>query len=57
MMDSEEEEHEEAMPLTGFLFGNINKKGELVDDVLDEVSVIIFCASVLRAFYTKYKYK
>ncbi|KAK2177894.1 hypothetical protein NP493_573g01008 [Ridgeia piscesae] len=47
-MDSEDEhEHEQeggdttptsTVSLTGFIFGNINKKGELVDDVLDEES-------------------
>ncbi|KAI0232494.1 Transcription initiation factor TFIID subunit 1 [Lamellibrachia satsuma] len=43
-MDSEEE-HEvgdstptSTVSLTGFIFGNINEKGELVDDVLDEES-------------------
>ena len=42
-MDSEEE-HEvgdstPTVSLTGFIFGNINEKGELVDDVLDEVCI------------------
>ena len=40
-----DEEHDEdrahdsgaEASLTGFLFGNIDKKGQLIDDVLDEV--------------------
>ena len=37
--DSEEEQEEGQgqATLTGFLFGNIDKKGKLEDDVLDEV--------------------
>lgn len=44
--ESEEEHDEESdhtessdrtVNLTGFLFGNIDKKGQLIDDVLDEV--------------------
>lgn len=35
MADSEDEDH---LNLTGFLFGNINERGELEDsDILDEV--------------------
>ena len=39
-MDCEEEHGGESVAftsLTGFLFGNIDKKGELVEDFLDEV--------------------
>lgn len=40
MAESSEEE-ENSLNLTGFLFGNINEKGELEDtEVLDEVRVI-----------------
>ena len=36
---SEEEDGGPSLNLTGFLFGNINEKGELEDsDILDEVS-------------------
>ena len=42
--EEEQEEEEEATrnsqdsTLTGFLFGNIDKKGKLENDVLDEVN-------------------
>ena len=38
--DQEHHDHEHSSrnaQLTGFLFGNIDKRGELIDDVLDEV--------------------
>ena len=36
---SEEEDGGPSLNLTGFLFGNINEKGELEDsDILDEVN-------------------
>ena len=37
-MDSDDEDDNQgSLSLTGFLFGNIDEKGELEDDVLDEV--------------------
>ena len=41
MADSEDEDR--SLNLTGFLFGNINEKGELEDtEILDEVICVIY---------------
>ena len=41
MADSEDEDR--SLNLTGFLFGNINEKGELEDtEILDEVTCMIY---------------
>lgn len=41
MADSEDEDR--SLNLTGFLFGNINEKGELEDtEILDEVICMIY---------------
>ena len=50
-MDSEDEHEQDqdegeggsetSTTLTGFLFGNVNKKGELESDVLDEVRCVV----------------
>ena len=35
--DGHQEEPKRSATVTGFLFGNVNEKGELESDVLDEV--------------------
>lgn len=45
MADSEDEDG--SLNLTGFLFGNINEKGELEDtEILDEVIQVILLAII-----------
>ena len=41
-MDSEDEDGSQEFSLTGFMFGNIDKTGQLEDDVLDEVRSYLF---------------
>ena len=36
-MDSEDEDGAPEFSLTGFMFGNIDKSGQLENDLLDEV--------------------
>ena len=54
--DSEEERDEDGetqqatVSLTGFLFGNIDKKGQLIDDVLDEVSIYMPLSMALQNY-------
>lgn len=49
---AESEDEDSSLNLTGFLFGNINEKGELEDtEILDEVINIIeffFAVIILR---------
>lgn len=54
MATEEGEEKDSDWSLTGFLFGNINEKGELEDEsILDEVTEH-FYMSILANFLTKY---
>ena len=54
MATEEGEEKDSDWSLTGFLFGNINEKGELEDEsILDEVTEH-FYSSILANFLTKY---
>ena len=49
--DNDHDENPADTVLTGFLFGNIDKKGELEDDVLDQVmSQISTIMQSLRTF-------
>lgn len=42
-----EDEEDKSISLTGFLFGNIDTKGDLDEDFLDEVRNFHFVLSVL----------
>ena len=43
--------------LTGFLFGNIDEKGELEEDFLDEVTKVTFIPSESCIFETDFEFR